>query len=74
MGVFSDGVVERPHKSTLAWMPALNTTLDSNLLRREQLLRKAALLIFCDPLPEQCRRLENLSHKQWQKVLNTKLR
>jgi hypothetical protein len=74
MGVFSDGVVERPHKSTLAWMPALNTTLDSNLLRREQLLRKAALLIFCDPLPEQCRRLENLSHKLWQKVLNTKLR
>jgi hypothetical protein len=51
-------------------MPSLNTTLDSNLLRREQLLREAALLIFCDPLPEECRRLENLSHKQWQKVLH----
>ena len=70
MGSFSDGVVACPHKSAPAWMPALNTTPDSNLLRREQLLREAALLIFCDPLPEQCRRLENLSHKQWQKALN----
>jgi hypothetical protein len=27
------------------------------------------LLMFCEPLPEQCRRLENLSNKQWLSIL-----
>src|ERR1700744_840047 len=50
-------------------MPTLNTNPVSNLLRREQLLREAVLLTFCDPLPEQCGRLENLSERQWKKLL-----
>ena len=32
--------------------------------------REAVLLIFCDPLPEQCSRLDNLSEKEWQKLLH----
>ena len=51
------------------WMPTLNTNLASSFLSREQLLREAVLLTFCDPLPEQCARLENLSERQWQKLL-----
>jgi hypothetical protein len=34
------------------------------------LTREAALLTFCDPLPEQCYRLQNLSEKEWKKLLN----
>jgi hypothetical protein len=51
-------------------MPTLNTNLASNFLSREQLLREAVLLTFCDPLPEQCGRLEDLSESQWQKLLH----
>jgi hypothetical protein len=51
-------------------MPTLNTNLASNFLNREQLLREAVLLTFCDPLPEQCGRLEELSERQWQKLLH----
>ena len=31
---------------------------------------KLLLLTFCDPLPEQCARLENLSERQWRKLLH----
>jgi hypothetical protein len=51
-------------------MPTPNTNLASNVLSREQLLREAVLLTFCDPLPEQCGRLEDLSERQWQKLLH----
>jgi hypothetical protein len=49
-------------------MSTLNNHLAPNVLNREQLLREAVLLTFCDPLPGQCWRLENLSEKQWQKL------
>ncbi len=32
-------------------------------------MREAVLLTFCDPLPQQCWRLENLSGKEWRKLL-----
>ena len=32
-------------------------------------MREAVLLTFCDPLPQQCWRLENLSEKEWRKLL-----
>ena len=51
------------------WMPTLNINLASSLLTTEQMQREAVLLTFCDPLPEQCARLENLSERQWQKLL-----
>jgi hypothetical protein len=38
-------------------------------LRGEQLARLAALLVFCDPLPEQCLRMLTLSSKEWEKLL-----
>jgi hypothetical protein len=58
-----------------AWMPIRNTNVGSNPLSREhlsreQLIREAVLLTFCDPLSEQCSRLENLSEKEWQKLLH----
>jgi hypothetical protein len=53
-----------------AWMPTLNTDLASNYLSREQLLREAVLLTFCDPLPDQCGRLQTLSERQWKKLLH----
>lgn len=33
-------------------------------------MRQAVLLIFCDPLPQQCSRLWNLSEKDWRNLLN----
>jgi Uncharacterised nucleotidyltransferase len=50
-------------------MPALISDIASNPLSREQLVREAVLLTICDPLPEQLSRLENLSEKEWQKLL-----
>jgi hypothetical protein len=38
-------------------------------LSGEQLTRLAVLLTFCDPLPEECRRILTLSSKQWEKLL-----
>jgi len=48
----------------------LNTATESNSCSRDQLIREAVLLTFCQPLPEQCRRLQDLSEKEWQKLLN----
>ncbi len=50
-------------------MPTLNTNFAANFLNREQLLHEAVLLTFCDPLREQCERLENLSDTHWRKLL-----
>lgn len=33
-------------------------------------MREAVLLTFCDPLPEQCSQLQNLSEREWKKLLN----
>ncbi len=34
------------------------------------MIRESVLLSFCDPFPEQCLRLQNLSAKEWQRLLN----
>jgi hypothetical protein len=41
----------------------------SRPLSCEQLTRLAALLTFCDPLPEQSLRILTLSNRQWEKLL-----
>jgi hypothetical protein len=51
-------------------MPILNTNIASHPLSKEQSMREAVLLTFCDPLPQQCSRLQNLSEKEWRKLLN----
>jgi Uncharacterised nucleotidyltransferase len=51
-------------------MPIRNTDFGSNPLSREQLMREAVLLTFCEPMPKPCSRLENLSEKEWKKLLN----
>jgi Uncharacterised nucleotidyltransferase len=33
-------------------------------------MREAALLIFCDPVPHQCFRLQNLSEREWRRLLH----
>jgi hypothetical protein len=38
-------------------------------LSHAQCTREDALLVFCDPLPEKCERLKNLSSKKWQLLL-----
>jgi hypothetical protein len=38
-------------------------------LSREQLIRAAVLLSFCDPLPLECARLQNLSAREWNRLL-----
>ncbi len=50
-------------------MHVLNTDVVSNHLNKEQSIREAVLLTFCDPLPEQCSRLQSLSAREWQKLL-----
>jgi Uncharacterised nucleotidyltransferase len=52
-----------------ASMRTLDTKRVSDRLSGEQLIREAVLLAFCDPLPEQCSRLQNLSPKEWQRLL-----
>lgn len=37
--------------------------------REERLVREAILLIFCDPLPQQCLQLRHLSRRKWKKLL-----
>jgi hypothetical protein len=49
---------------------ALDTGTEVSPYNREQLIRQAVLLTFCDPLPEECYRLQKLSEKEWQKLLN----
>jgi len=51
-------------------MPTLNANIALNPLSKEQSVREAVLLTFCDPLPQQCLRLQNLSEKEWRKLLN----
>ena len=43
---------------------------ESQPLRGEWTLREAALLIFCDPLPRQCLRLQKLSTREWRRLLH----
>lgn len=39
-------------------------------LRKEQHTREAALLSFCDPLPQQCAALQALSEREWRRLLH----
>jgi hypothetical protein len=54
---------------TAASLPVRLSGFAFQTLRDEHLVREAVLLIFCDPLPQQCLRLPNLSRRQWQKLL-----
>jgi hypothetical protein len=65
---FPDDSLKIANVCAPAWMPTLNTNLAANFLNREQLLHEAVLLTFCDPLPQQCARLSNLSERQWWKL------
>lgn len=47
----------------------VNPSITLNPLSKKQLMREAVLLTFCDPLPEECSRLQSLSVKEWQKLL-----
>jgi len=47
-----------------------NIDAASKPLSRELLAREAVLLTFCDPLPEECSRLLNLSAKEWKNLLH----
>ncbi len=40
----------------------------SNFLNKDQLIRQAVLLAFCDPLRDECLRLLRLSGKEWQRL------
>ena len=51
-------------------MSAVNNTIALSPFSKEHLIREAVLLTFCDPLPAQCYRLQNLSKKEWRKLLN----
>lgn len=67
--------VSRQHRQseelqTIASLPLLRPGITSKPLRGEQLQREAALLTFCDPLPQQCSRLPYLSRREWQELLH----
>jgi Uncharacterised nucleotidyltransferase len=47
-----------------------SVNITSRPLHGEHLTRLAALLTFCDPLPEQCLRMLTLSRKEWGKLLH----
>ena len=46
-----------------------HTTFGCEPANREQHIREAVLLSFCDPLPGQCSRLWRVSSGEWQRVL-----
>ncbi len=48
---------------------AMNANTSPIIPNRQQSIREAVLLIFCDPLPAQCSRLQNLSDREWRKLL-----
>jgi hypothetical protein len=50
-------------------MQSLDTNTENYPLNREQQLREAVLLAFCDPMPVECERLQNLSSRRWQSLL-----
>lgn len=51
-------------------MPRPQNNASNPSLSPERQLREAVLLSFCDPLPEQCARLQGLSARQWQRLLH----
>jgi hypothetical protein len=60
--------LSKPAQDSLHRMPTLNPNLASNFLSREQSLREAVLLTFCDPLPAKCLRLQDPTDREWQRL------
>jgi hypothetical protein len=60
---------QKTEKFRKAAPAALNPDIASPL-RGTQLAREAALLVFCDPVPEQCLRLQDLSSREWLRLLH----
>jgi hypothetical protein len=54
----------------LLWTSNRNIDVGSSCLNREQLIREAVLLTFCEPVPEKCSLLQNLSNKDWTRLLH----
>lgn len=52
-----------------ACLRALIDDIGPSASRGEHPVREAALLIFSDPLPRQCFRLQNLSGREWRRLL-----
>jgi hypothetical protein len=52
-----------------AFPPAGRNSVASQRFRSEQPLREAVLLMFCEPFPSQCSRLQNLSGREWRSLL-----
>jgi hypothetical protein len=52
----------------IASRPKLNT--DNQQLSKEQSQREAVLLSFCNPLADRCLQLQDLSTREWQRLLN----
>jgi len=50
-------------------MQRLHTNPEDYPLSRAQQLREAVLLTFCDPMPAECERLQNLSGREWRSLL-----
>lgn len=50
-------------------MPTPKANVASNALKREERIREAILLSFCEPLPAQCLQLESVSEKEWKPLL-----
>lgn len=50
-------------------MQRLHTHPEDYPLNRAQQLREAVLLTFCDPMPAECERLQNLSGREWKPLL-----
>jgi Uncharacterised nucleotidyltransferase len=49
--------------------PSRDASAGSKIFRSRWLLREAALMVFCDPPPEQCADLNGLSSRQWKSLL-----
>ena len=56
-------------EETVISSPAKHIGIAAKPLRGEQSIREAVMLQFCDPLPQQCSRLEDLPLKQWMHLL-----
>ncbi len=50
-------------------MPTVDTNVWRKPLSREQSIREAVLLTFCNPQPARCLQLLDSSTKQWQRLL-----
>jgi Uncharacterised nucleotidyltransferase len=53
-----------------AFPPAPTSGVASQRFRGEWLLREAVLLMFCEPFPPQCARLQHLSKTEWRSLLH----